>query len=251
MSRPLKWLLAIIGVFLLIFSLYTIYISGKPAFDSSNILSWVGFGTGFFVLMFLLYYLDIRVGIAYTMILLLLLLCVIIWGKLHPSDDVESLKQQYYESEQEQQFDENGNIIITHPYDTLISLQWGTNNNVDMDLILLDKKNNISINFNTPQYTVDDDNSIWLDYDYQKQKEVSVKEIISILGMKKNTFSIVAMNYNGETLNEDVTIEISYIDGETTTYTIPAKQFNDDTKSVHICDISMNTNHIKKIMKDF
>lgn len=249
MSRPLKWLLAIIGIFLLIFSLYTIYISGKPAFDSSNILAWAGFGTGFLVLMFLLYYLDIRVGIIYTIILLLLLLCVIVWEKLHPSDDAESSK--YYSYESEQQFDENGNIIITHPYDTLISLQWGTNNNVDMDLILLDKKNNISINFNSPQYIIDDNNSIWLDYDYQKQKEVAVKEIISILGMKKNTFSIVAMNYNGETLNEDVIIEISHIDGDTITYTIPAKQFNDDTKSVHICDISMNTNNIKEIMKDF
>ena len=48
-------------------------------------------------------------------------------------------------SDEVQQFDENGNIIITHPYDNLISLEWGTYNNVDLDLMLIDKKSNIFI----------------------------------------------------------------------------------------------------------
>lgn len=253
MSRPLKWILAIIGVFLVIFSLYTIYISGKPAFDSSNILGWAGFGTGLFVLLFLLYYLDVRVGIAYTIILLLLLLFAIGLEKIKPSYDMEQLLNEIAEekdSEEVQQLDENGNVIIDHPYDTLISLQWGTNNNVDMDIMLIDKKNNIFVNFNTARYIVNDSNSIWLDYDYQRQKDIAHKEIISILGMKENTFSVIVMNYNGETLTQDVLLEISHPDETTTTYTLPATLFNDDTKSVHVCDITMNTDTIKEFMDD-
>ncbi len=246
MSRPLKWILAIMGIFLSAFSLYTIYISGKPAFDSYNILGWIGFAIGFFILMLLLYYLNVKVGITYTLILLLLLFLMIGLEKLNHNNTAEKEN-----SDEIQQFDENGNIIITHPYDNLISLEWGTYNNVDLDLMLIDKKSNIFVNFSAPKYAIDENNSIWLDYDYQRQKSVATKEVISILGMKDKMFSIIAMNYNGEKLNQDAVVTISLSNGNTTTYTLPAKQFNDDTNSIHICDISMQTNDITEVMKDF
>lgn len=243
MSRPLKWILAVIGIFLSVFSLYTIYISGKPVFDSYNILGWVGFAIGFFILMLLLYYLNVKVGITYTLILLLLLFLII---------GLEKLKQHNDQTSGEiQQLDENGNIIISHPYDNLISLEWGTHNNVDLDLMLIDKTSNIFVNFNTPKYATDENNSIWLDYDYQRQKSVAMKEVISILGMEDKTFSIIVMNYNGEKLNQDAVITIVLSNGNTTTYTLPAEQLNDDTNSIHVCDITMQTNTTTEIMKDF
>lgn len=246
MSRPLKWILAIMGIFLSAFSLYTIYISGKPVFDSYNILGWIGFAIGFFILMLLLYYLNVKVGITYTLIILLLLFLMIGLEKLNHNNTAEKEN-----SDEIQQFDENGNIIITHPYDNLISLEWGTYNNVDLDLMLIDKKSNIFVNFSAPKYAIDENNSIWLDYDYQRQKSVATKEVISILGMEDKTFSIIAMNYNGEKLNQDAVVTISLSNGNTTTYTLPAKQFNDDTNSIHICDISMQTNDVTEVMKDF
>ncbi|NDO47339.1 hypothetical protein [Clostridium sp. MD294] len=247
MSRPLKWLLAVIGIFLSSFSLYTIYISGKPAFDSYNIVGWVGFAIGFFILMLLLYYLNVKVGITYTLILLLLLFLMIGLEKLKHNNEKTAKEI----SGEMQQLDENGNIIITHPYDNLISLEWGTHNNVDLDLMLIDKTNNIFVNFGTPKYATDENNSIWLDYDYQRQKSVAMKEIISILGMKDKMFSIIVMNYNGEKLNQDAVVTIILSDRNTTTYTLPAKQFNDATNSIHVCDIAMQTNTITKVMKDF
>ncbi len=246
MSRPLKWILAIMGIFLSAFSLYTIYISGKPVFDSYNILGWIGFALGFLILMLLLYYLNVKVGIIYTILLLLLLLFMIGLEKLNHNDTTAKEN-----SDELQQFDENGNIIITHPYDNLISLEWGTYNNVDLDLMLIDKKSNIFVNFSTPKYATDENNSIWLDYDYQRQKSVATKEVISILGMQDKTFSIIVMNYNGEKLSQDAVINISLSNGNTTTYTLPAKQFNDDTNSIHVCDIVMQTNNVTEIMKDF
>ena len=259
MNRILKWVLAIIGILLSTFSLYAIYISGKPAFDSYNTIGWIGFALGFCILMALLYYLSIKVGITYTIILLLLLLFMIIWDKLQShniqdqnlsqiSKDIPSQKNNFNETEQ---LYENDSIVISHPYDHLISLQWGTLNNVDMDLMLIDQKENFIINFSTPKYTVDDFNTIWLDYDYQMQQNIATKEIISILGMENKTFSIIAMNYNGEKLEQDAVVDILLSDGTTATYTIPAEHFNDDTNCVYVCDIILQTNEIIEVMKDF
>ncbi len=64
--------------------------------------------------------------------------------------------------------------------------------------MLIDKKSNILLTSVLQKYAIDENNSIWLDYDYQRQKSVATKEVISILGMEDKTFSIIAMNYNGE-----------------------------------------------------
>ncbi len=259
MNRVLKWILAIIGILLSTFSLYTIYISGKPTFDSYNTIGWIGFVLGFCILMALLYYLSVKVGIAYTIILLLLLLFMIIWDKFQSkhtqqqniSQITKDISSQKNSSDEIEQLYENGDIVISHPYDHLISLQWGTLNNVDMDLMLISSQDNVIINFSTPKYSLDASNSIWLDYDYQMQQDIATKEIISILGMKNKTFSIITMNYNGEKLEQDVVVDVSLLDGTTATYTIPAEYFNDDTNCVYVCDIILNTNEIIEVMKDF
>ena len=54
MSRPFRWILAVIATLLLIVSLCAIFINGKPLFDSSNKMSWVGFTIAFCILMVLL-----------------------------------------------------------------------------------------------------------------------------------------------------------------------------------------------------
>ncbi len=120
-----------------------------------------------------------------------------------------------------------------------------------MDLMLISSQDNVIINFSTPKYSLDASNSIWLDYDYQMQQDIATKEIISILGMKNKTFSIITMNYNGEKLEQDVVVDVSLLDGTTATYTIPAEYFNDDTNCVYVCDIILNTNEIIEVMKDF
>lgn len=244
MSRPVKWILAIMGIILSAFSLYTIYISGKPVFDSSNIIGWIGFAMGLLILMVLLYYLSIKIGILYTIILLLLFLIAMICEKSSQEEKKEL-------SSHQNQFDEYGEIVIEHPYDHLISLEWGTLNQVDLDLMLIEKKDNFIVNFSIPQYILDDNNSIWLDYDYQMQKEIPSKEVISILGMKDKTFSVIVINYNGETLQQDAVVTITLSDENSVSYTLPAQQLNDDTNSIYVCDIVLSTEEITEVMKDF
>ena len=69
--------------------------------------------------------------------------------------------------------------------------------------------------------------------------------------MENKTFSIIAMNYNGEKLEQDAVVDILLSDGTTATYTIPAEHFNDDTNCVYVCDIILQTNEIIEVMKDF
>ena len=249
MNNRLKWILVFMSIFLLILSLGSILINGKPLSDSSNTISWIGFALAFCILMVLLYCLNIKVGIVYTLILFLLLSGIIGWNKLkHSEKDNQIIGEG---SKNEQQLDENGNIILPHPYDTFISLQWGSSSHVDMDLMLVMQSNNTTINFNTPQYIVDDLNSVWLDYDYKAQQNIAMKEIVSILGMKEEVFSIMAVKYNEEELKHDITIVISSLEEELMEYTLPAERFNDETNGIHVCDMIMQTNDIIEIMDDF
>ena len=259
MNRATRWILAIIGIILAACSLLIIYMSGKPISTPSNIMACIGFVIGFLILMTLLYSLSVKVGIAYTILLLLLFLLFFVdWdtAKKFISEKMDHIHWQIEtasetENIKNEQLDENGNIVIEHPYDDLISLQWGTLNNVDMDLILIDNKDNVTISFHNQQYSLDDNNSIWLDYDYQEQNNIAKKEVISILGMQDRTFSVLVVNYNGETLKQDAIVVITLADGRTKTYTLPAQRFNDDTDGIYVCDIIAQSSEIIEIMQDF
>ncbi len=245
MSRPFRWTLAVIAILILIFSLCAIFINGKPLFDSSNRISWVGFAIAFCILMVLLCYLNIKVGIAYTIIILLFLL--VAWSQFRHTNEKN---QNEIASETEQQLDENGNLILDHPYDDLISLQWGTYNTVDMDLMLIKQSDDNVINYNSPEHIIDNLNSVWLDYDYKMQQDVAMKEIVSILGMREETFSVIVMKYNEEELKSDAVLMISLSNGNTKKYTLSAERFNDETNGVHVCDLVMQTEDIIGVMKD-
>ncbi len=243
MSRPFRWILAVIATLLLIVSLCAIFINGKPLFDSSNKMSWVGFTIAFCILMVLLCYLNIKVGIAYTIMILLLLL--IAWTQFrHTSEKNQN------QTGSEQQLDENGNLILDHPYDDLISLQWGTFNHVDMDLMLVKQSDNTVINYNNVKHSIDNLNSVWLDYDYKMQEDIARKEIISILGMEKETFSVIVMKYNEEELKNDAVLMLSLSNGNTKKYTLPAERFNDKTNGIHVCNVIMQNNEIVEVMED-
>ena len=257
MNRTTRWILAVIGIVLAACSLFIIYISKKPISAPSNIIACIGFVIGFLILMILLYSLSIRVGIVYTLLLLLFFLIFFVdWddAKKFAKQQMDKMQGQTLSEQQEEaaiQPDKDGSIVIEHPYDDLISLQWGTLNEVDMDLILIDRKDNVTISYHNQQHSLDEENSVWLDYDYQKQNHIAQKEVITILGMQDRTFSVLVVNYNGQTLNQDAIVVITLADGKTETFVLPAQRFNDATDGVYVCDIIAQSSEIVEVMEDF
>ncbi|WP_129596040.1 hypothetical protein [Anaerophilus nitritogenes] len=149
----------------------------------------------------------------------------------------------YYEKKQENEID--------HDYDWKITLRWEDNTSTDIDMhCFIDHDVTKKVDYTHKKYVKDEENRMWLDYDYRSHGENGFEkepEIVTIQGLNSHIASIQIINFNGKTLREDALLEIEKDDEVRTSFEI-SKDVLNNHKGIWVCDIDLNNQKI--IQKD-
>jgi hypothetical protein len=101
---------------------------------------------------------------------------------------------------------------IENDYDWMVVLRWQDNSSTDLDLHLyIDCKEDEHVYHANKEYKEDENNKIWLNYDFRGHDNNGRKEqpeIITILGMRSHVINLFVTNYNRGYLTEETTIDI-------------------------------------------
>lgn len=133
---------------------------------------------------------------------------------------------------------------IDHDYDILAILRWEDNTGTDIDFhAFVDCDPNMHIYYSSKELSIDQENTVWLDYDYTSHGangREDQPEIISILGMENKTINLYVTNYSGGNITEDVTVEFyKWVDGRNekiSTITLDKSTIN-GSKTVYLANI--------------
>lgn len=147
---------------------------------------------------------------------------------------------------------------ITHKYDWKIVMRWEGGVNTDIDLHL-DMDNGESVYFRKKEYIKDENNRVWLDYDFTKHYGENDREekpeIITILGKPFNTAKVKIRHfsqYSGnqfDKLKDDITIEIFkvYENKEeiiVKEFNINKDVFSENKYDIEVCKIDLKNNEV-------
>lgn len=146
----------------------------------------------------------------------------------------------------------DGGGDVTHDYDYKFLLRWEDNSEADLDFHgFIGYNNSKHVSYEQKEYT-DGTNKVWLDYDYTSHGpngRDDQPEVITVQGFTSSMLSLQIHNYNGETLNEDVTVEIRRDTGTLIKkYSIPASALSGKT-SYWVCDVNLSSGSTTDRMK--
>jgi hypothetical protein len=147
----------------------------------------------------------------------------------------------YYEKEESYEID--------HDYDWKITLRWENNTSTDLDIhCFIDHDESRKISYINKEYIEDEENRMWLDFDYRDHGNegfVKEPEIATLKGLDSHVISVQIINYNEKTLKENALIEIKRINGVSTSFNI-SKDTLSHNKGLWICDIDLRIQQIIK-----
>lgn len=140
---------------------------------------------------------------------------------------------------------------IKHDYDLLIQLWWNSQSDLDISCNI---DGNI-VSYQNKKYELDENNSMWLDYDYTKPTKDDEPETITILGFKENYANIFLTFYNG-IINEEDNIVLKISKNENNVPVLLKEYTHNDfielqnvKDCINVCEINLNTNEINDILQ--